>query len=161
MGSTPETYGDVFERFERDGVRYVVVSGVAVVLRGHVRPVADLDVVIDPAPDESQRAMRVLGQLGFVPSVPLPLSMLTVLRMFDREEREVDVFVRYHIPFAEMWASSELVRVGDRPARVVSLEHLLRSKRVNGRPHDLSDIEALLALEASGRGRDASEGGVD
>jgi hypothetical protein len=136
----------VFERFGRDGVRYVVVSGVAVVLRGHARPVADLDVVIDPAPDESLRAMRALGGLGFVPSLPLPLSMLTVLRLFDRTGREVDLFVRYHIPFAELWASSELIRVGACPARVVSLEHLLRAKRINGRPHDLSDIEALLAL---------------
>jgi hypothetical protein len=146
--SSPEAYGDVFERFERDGVRYVTVSGVAVVLRGHVRPVADLDIVIDPAPEESRRAMHSLSLLGFVPSIPLPLSMLTVLRMFDQTQREVDVFVRYHILFADLWAGSELISVGDRPARVASLEHLLRAKRVNGRPHDLSDIEALLALEA-------------
>jgi hypothetical protein len=148
VGSTPEAYCDVFERFERDGVRYVTVSGVAVVLRGHVRPVADLDVVIDPAPDESRRATDALSLLGFVPSIPLPLSLLTVLRMFDLTQREVDVFVRYHIPFAELWADSELVRVGDCLARVASLEHLLRAKRINGRPHDLSDIEALLALKA-------------
>jgi hypothetical protein len=159
MGTTPETYGDVFSLFERERVRYVVVSGVAVVLRGHIRPVADLDVVIDPAPEESNRAMHVLGRLGFVPSIPLPLSMVTMLRMFDQGQREVDVFVRYHVPFAEQWASSELIRVGDRLARVTSLEHLLRAKRVNGRPHDLSDIEALLALEASGHSRDACDGG--
>lgn len=149
MGTSPETYSDVFGLFERERVRYVVVSGVAVVLRGHVRPLADLDVVIDPAPDESNRAMRALGRLGFVPSIPLPLSMVTVLRMFDRGQREIDLFVRYHIPFSELWAGSELIRVGDCPARVISLEHLLRSKRVNGRPHDLSDIEALLALEGN------------
>jgi hypothetical protein len=35
----------------------------------------------------------------------------------------------------------------------VSLEHLLRAKRINGRPHDLSDIAALLALEARGQSR--------
>jgi hypothetical protein len=150
MGSSPETYCDVFERFGRDGVRYVVVSGVAVVLRGHVRPVEDLDVVVDPAPDESQRALRALALLGFVPSLPLPLSMLTVVRMFDQEQREVDLFVRYCIPFADLWADSELLGVGGCAARVMSLEHLLRAKRTNGRPHDLLDVEALLAPEARG-----------
>src|SRR5215218_249407 len=97
--STPEDYCDLFNRLEDDGVRYVVISGVAVVLHGHVRPIADLDIVIDPAPDEAGRALRTLAGTGFVPSIPLPLNLLSVLRMFDRAQREVDVFVRYHIPF--------------------------------------------------------------
>ena len=72
--------------------------------------------------------------------------MLTVLRMFDHAKREIDVFVRYHIPFDRMWADLRQVRVGDGVARIVSLEHLLQAKRINGRPHDLSDIAGLLAL---------------
>jgi hypothetical protein len=145
-GATPETYSDVFDRLERDGIRYAVISGVAVVLHGHIRPVADLDVVIDPAPEQAERALRALAGRGFVPSVPLPLSMLTVLRMFDHSRREVDVFVRFHIPFDQLWANSRQVRVGGGLARIVSLDHLLQAKRINGRPHDLSDIAALLAL---------------
>jgi hypothetical protein len=145
-GATPETYSDVFDRLERDGIRYAVISGVAVVLHGHVRPVADLDVVIDPAPGEVVRALGALAGCGFVSSLPLPMSMLTVLRMFDQSEREVDVFVRYHIPFDRLWADSRQVRVGDAVVRIVSLDHLLQAKRINGRPHDLSDLAALLAL---------------
>ena len=76
--------------------------------------------------------------------------MLSILRMFDHSEREVDVFVRYHIPFDQLWARSQHVRVGKSVARVVSLEHLLPAKRINGRPHDLLDIAGLLALESRG-----------
>ncbi len=147
---TPASYGDVFDRLERDHVRYVVVSGMAVVLHGYIRPVADLDIVIDAASHEAHKAMHALTLTGFVPSIPLPLSVLTVLRMFDSTQREVDVFVRYCIPFDELWASSECVRVGASTARVMSLEHLLRAKRIHGRPHDLLDIEGLLALKAPG-----------
>lgn len=125
-----------------------MISGVAVVLHGHVRPVADLDIVIHPAPEESARALRALASTGFVPSLPLPLSMLSVLRMFDRTQREVDVFVRYAIPFDELWAGSEHRRAGHSVVRVISLEHLLRAKQINGRPHDLLDIAGLLALDA-------------
>lgn len=149
---TPVSYVDVFDSLERDHVRYVVVSGMAVVLHGYVRPIVDLDIVIDGAPDEARRAMHALNLLGFVPSLPLPLSVVTVMRMFDRSQREVDVFVRYHIPFEELWAHSENVRVGDHVARVVSPDHLIQAKRITGRPHDLLDVEGLLALE--GRGRD-------
>ncbi len=147
--ATPEIYCDVFDRLERESVRYAVISGVAVVLHGYLRPIFDLDIVIDPAPDEASRALRVLASNGFVSSLPIPLSMVSVMRMFDRSQREVDVFVRYHIPFDELWKGSQHMRVGESSvARVISLEHLLRAKRINGRPHDLLDIEGLLALEA-------------
>ncbi|HEX8139154.1 MAG TPA: hypothetical protein VF544_16425 [Pyrinomonadaceae bacterium] len=145
---SPETYSDVFERLERDQARYVVVGGVAVVLHGYVRPIADLDLVIDRAPEEINRAMRALSGLGFVPSIPLPLSALTVLRMFDQHEREIDVFVRYAIPFEELRRDSAQVHIGRSTVRIISREHLLRVKRINGRAHDLMDVEALLALEA-------------
>lgn len=154
--ATPDVYCDVFDRLERDGVRYAVVSGVAVVLHGHVRPIADLDIVIDPAPEQASRALRALVHGGFVPSIPLPLSMLSVLRLFDPARREVNVFPRYHIPFGDLWDASERVRVGASVARVVSLAHLLHAKRVNGRPHDLLDIAALLALSAGGGERQES-----
>jgi hypothetical protein len=153
--ATPEIYSDVFDLLESRSVRYVVVSGVAVVLHGHVRPVLDLDIVIDSTPEQANRAMQALALAGFAPSIPLPLSLLTVLRMFDQSEREVDVFVRYHIPFAELWGSSVPIAVGDRGARVASLEHLLRAKRITGRPHDLMDIEGLLALTQSDLNRRA------
>ena len=142
----PAIYGDVFDRLEHDDVRYVVISGVAVVLHGHRRPIADLDIVIDPTPDEARRALQALAHTGFVPSIPLPLRLLSVVRMFDCSQREVDVFVRYCIPFHDLWASSARMRVGDGIVRVASLTHVLEAKRINGRPHDLLDIAGLLSL---------------
>jgi hypothetical protein len=144
---SPVDYCDIFEALERNGVQYVVVSGVAVVLHGHVRPVFDLDIVIASTADEQNRAVKTLLRAGFVPSIPVPLDMLTVLRMFDQSGREIDVFARYHIPFNELWANSEQRRVGNQLARVVSLEHLLQAKRTTGREHDLMDVDALLALQ--------------
>jgi hypothetical protein len=155
--SGPGAYGDVFDQLERDGVRYVVIGGVAVCLHGHVRPVADLDIVIDPAPDEADRALRALARSGFVPSLPLPLTMLSVLRMFDRSQREVDVNVRYHIPFDALWAEARQVRAGVGFVRVASLDHLIHAKRITARPHDLQDVAGLLQVRRDGSG--ASDSG--
>jgi hypothetical protein len=148
--ASPETYCDVFERLELEEVRYVVIGGVAVALHGHARPVADLDIIVDPAPEEAARALHALTCAGFVPTLLLPLSMLSVLRLFDRSRREVNVFVRDQIPFEELWAVSERRRVGGVDARVEALEHLLRAKRATGRPHDLLDVAGLLALNDGG-----------
>jgi hypothetical protein len=53
--------------------------------------------------------------------------------MFDSSQREVDVFVRYGA-FEELWTSSETVQVNDSVVRVMSLDHLLRAKRISARP---------------------------
>jgi hypothetical protein len=137
---------DLCNRLEQADVRYVAVSGTAVVLHGFMRPSADLDVVISRAPDEVTRAMNALMCAGFMPSLPLPMSAVTVMRMFDSSQREVDVFVRYAVPFEELWTGSEKVQINDSVVRVMSLEHL-RVKRISARPHDLLDIDGLLALE--------------
>ena len=145
--NTPAAYCDVFEVLERHAVRYVVVSGVAVALHGHVRPVYDLDIVIGGTPDEQNRALQVLLQAGFVSTVPLPLNLVTVMRMFDQHQREIDLFARYHISFSDLWADSVRISVGESVARVASLDHLIRAKRITGRPHDLEDVAGLLALQ--------------
>lgn len=143
----PETFCDVLEHLNRENARYVVVSGFAVVMHGHKRDIADLDIVIDPSPKEAQRCMHALALAGFIPSIPLPLEMLTVLRLFDRLSREVDVFVRYHIPFEELWSVSEYVKVGNQMARIAALEHVVQVKRIQSRTHDLADIEALMRMD--------------
>lgn len=141
---SPSTYSDVFDRLEAEGIRYVVVGGMAVYLHGYERPVEDLDIVI--APSEADRAVHTLMLAGFVSSVPLPLSMLTMMRMFDSEQREIDLFVRYMIPFEELWQGSVHVSVENSLARVMSLEHLLKDRRMHARASYLQDIEGLLAL---------------
>lgn len=143
----PESFCDVLEHLNRANARYVVVSGFAVVMHGHKREIVDLDVVMDPSPVETQRCMHALALAGFMPSIPLPLEMVSVLRMFDRLSREVDVFVRYQIPFQELWSSSESVRVGNQMVRIAALEHVVQVKRTLSRPHDLADIEALTRMK--------------
>lgn len=159
--ATPEFYCDVFDRLEREKVRYVVVGGIAVCLRGYVRPVADLDIVVDGSPGEAQRALTTLMAGGFVPTLPLPLSALSVLRMFDGMRREVDLFVRYYISFEQLVSDAEMLEVGNSRARVASFEHVIRVKRVTRRPHDLEDIEALLSRVEGGRGEKTGQQGED
>jgi hypothetical protein len=148
--ATPETYNDVFERLEHAGVRYVVIGGVAVVLHGHVRPVADLDIVISPVPEEHGRVLDALTEAGFVSGQPESLTTESELRMLDPAGRAVDIFAQYHVPFEDVWAGSERRSLGGSVVQVVSLEQLLRAKWATGRPHDVQDITALLEIKATG-----------
>ncbi|MDT7604026.1 MAG: hypothetical protein QOF61_2023 [Acidobacteriota bacterium] len=150
------SYADVLSWLERDGVRYVVVGGVAIQLHGYERETRDLDIVVDAAPAEAERATRSLISAGFAPTLPLPLAMLTVLTFLDRAGRSIDVFARYHVPFDELCANSERVQIDGGSVRVASLADIIRAKQLTRQPQHLLDAEWLLAqakLRAPERGR--------
>lgn len=67
-------------------VEYLVVGGVAVVLHGHLRTTADLDLVIRLEPDNVQRAMAQLTRLGLRPRAPVALESFA-----DPQQRSQDL----------------------------------------------------------------------
>lgn len=168
MGTRPLL--DVIAALEAAEVRAVVVGGVAVVLHGHVRMTADLDLVLDPDPDNLLAALGVLRDQGLRPRLPVPPEQfadpairerwvrtqhLTVFSLHDPDDprREVDLFAEPPVPFEELWRDSVVMRVGTQDVRVASVEHLLHMKRAAGRPRDLDDIEALEEIRAEEDGR--------
>ena len=144
--ASPEDFCDVFEELRAAGVPYVVVGGVAVVLHGYQRSVLDLDISVSSNPHDANLTMQALMMRGFVPSIPLPLNMVSVLRMFDGSGREVDLVVRALVPFDELWPDSIEMPVGNTVARVASLSKLIRAKQLRNRPDDIEDIERLKQI---------------
>jgi hypothetical protein len=143
---TPIDYSDVFQQLSRDNVRYVVVGSFAAVLHGDTRDIADLDIVISREPQEATRAIRSLAFAGFVPTLPLPLTMVSVMRLFDSEGRELDVFVRYAVPFEELLERSAEFEVGQTTVRIASIADLIRAKQTRANANDLEDVKRLSEL---------------
>jgi hypothetical protein len=157
----------VLAALEAAQVRYLVVGGVAVVLHGHLRTTADLDLVVELAPDNARRAVAALGSLGFRPRAPVPAEQfadaaarkawveekgLTVFSLWsDRlPDVEVDLFVNEPFRFDEAYARAVRVPLDTTTVSVVSLADLVALKRASGRPVDLADVEALEALAGKG-----------
>jgi hypothetical protein len=64
----------VLAALEHAKVRYLVVGGVAVVLHGHLRVTADLDLVVDLDPANARAARTALAGLGYRARAPVPLE---------------------------------------------------------------------------------------
>lgn len=153
----------VLTALEREGVRYLVVGGVAVVLHGYLRTTVDLDLVVQLEPENVRRAIRAFQALGFEPRVPVPMEAFGDVEERGRWVREknarvfslwhpdepgflVDLFVEEPFDFGERYGRAVVARVGEQDVRVLALEDLLEMKRDTGRPRDLADVEALLKL---------------
>ncbi|MEX0990608.1 MAG: hypothetical protein WD206_09990 [Actinomycetota bacterium] len=127
----------IFAALDEAGVRYVVVGGVAVVLHGHARLTADLDIAIDLAPQAARDAIDGLQRLGLRPRVPVDASDfadpevrarwiadrdMRVLSLWDPANpmRSLNLFVENPIDFEELWIGSEVVDLDDMQIRVAS-----------------------------------------
>ena len=156
---------DVLAVLEGAGVRYLVVGGVAVVLHGHLRTTADLDLVVALDRDNALRTVSALKRIGFTPRAPVPIEQfadastrsswveekgLTVFSVWsDRfPGLEVDLFVQEPLEFEGAWGRRVVVKLESTRAAIASLADLVAMKRAAGRPQDIADVEALEALAA-------------
>ena len=163
MSERASFFEDFFRVLNQDGVRYIVVGGVAVVLHGHARFTADIDLVVDLDPAAARLAIRSLTGMGLEPRVPVQPEAfadperrqewiedrgMKVFSLYDPGDplRNVDLFVESPVPFDELWSRSKLIALPTGEVRVASLDDLITMKEAAGRPQDSADIRALEAL---------------
>jgi len=159
----------ILAALDANGVRSVVVGGVATVLHGHARLTADLDLVVDLRADQPARAMRTLTKLGLVPMLPVEAMQfadpairelwvstrnLKVFSLHDPADplRQVDLFAEDPMPFDDLWDRAVEMRLASVTVRVASIDDLIAMKRRAARPQDLADIEALELIRDRGEG---------
>lgn len=157
------SFGAIFDALDESGARYVVVGGLAVVLHGYARLTADIDLVVDLAPEQALRAIAALTRIGMRPRAPVDAQAfadagarrtwieekgMKVFSMHDPDRPlvEVDLFVEPPIAFEELVARAEWIAIGERRVRVASIADLIAMKRAAGRPKDQEDIAALEAI---------------
>jgi len=162
-------YEPIFAALNRAEVRYVVVGGVAVVLHGHARLTADLDLAVDLSAPAAKKTIETLVRLGLEPRPPVdPFGFadpnqraawieeknMQVFSMWSPANPllAVDLFVEEPIPFEDLWARSQAVPLGNISVRIAAISDLISMKRRAGRPQDLIDIEELEKIELEKRG---------
>lgn len=156
----------VLSALERADVRYLVVGGVAVVLHGHLRTTADLDLVVQLQPGNVDRAVSALASVGLRPRAPVPFSTftdptsrrrlideknVTVFSLWNPEQPgfEVDLFAEEPFDFDSVYARAVRVRLDEVEVSVIGIDDLIENKSRVARPRDLEDVIALRALRSA------------
>ena len=167
----PSDFELIFQALEKARVQYLVVGGVAVVLHGHPRFTADLDLILALEPPNVLAAIAALGQLGYRPRAPVPVEQfanaeirrewirdkgLTVFSLWspNHPATEIDLFVEEPFPFVDAYRRATRADLDGIPVTVASIPDLIDLKHRASRPKDLEDIRALEALLADREGHD-------
>ncbi len=140
------------------------MGGVAVVLHGHPRFTADLDLVVELTASNASAAIAALQTLGYRPRAPVRAEDFAVedIRASWRKDKgltvfslwsssypgtEVDLFVEEPFDFGEAWSRRLDALLEDATTvHVVGIDDLRALKASVGRPKDVDDIAQLDAI---------------
>lgn len=145
------------------GVRFVLVGGLAAQLRGAAVPTDDADIVYDRASDNLERLSTFLrregsslrgapGRVVFAAD-PRTLAHTSALAL---ETRSGPLDLRQRVAgigeYGAALARASVVPVAGRAVPTLSLEALVGSRRASGRPRDREQLPLLEELASRGPG---------
>jgi len=129
-------------------VRYVVIGATAFPVHGYARATLDVDVFIKATPENAQRTLAALQDVGYDVTDVTVADLLTKKLLIRQYILETDIhpFVT-GVTFEEVWRNRVRDKIGHTPANFASLDDLIRMKQAAGRPRDLEDLRVLLKLK--------------
>ena len=152
----PATWDDVQRvalLLDEAGVRYALIGGYALAAHGLVRFSEDIDLLVDPSPDNTHRWIDALSKLpdGAARELASDAALLDPARPYPvriNDEFTVDVMpAACGHSWQELSAYIEQIAVEGRPLKVLSLQGLLLTKE-GMRDRDRADAAAIRsALE--------------
>lgn len=146
-----EDFRDLLRALRDAEVRYLVVGAYAVSYHAAPRATADLDVWVEPTPDNASRVLAALAAFG-APAGQLAIDDLTsddLVYQIGVAPRRIDLMTGITgVTFAEAWVSRAEAEYGGVRFPLIGLDALIRNKRALGRPRDLEDLAALLARKS-------------
>ncbi len=145
------------------GVDFVVIGGIAAVVRGSARLTQDLDVIYSREAANLKALAKALAALdvrlrGVEENVPFvaderALRRTSVLTL-DTKAGPLDILVEPSgaPSYAQLRRDADRITVGGIPVLIASIDHLVAMKVAAGRAKDLADIEELEAIRRLGGG---------
>ncbi len=132
---------------ETESVRFLMIGGYAVMRYTEPYHTKDLDLWVDPSPDNAVRLLRALTAFG-APIGDLEPEFFTTPGNFyqigvSRWRVDLLTSVSSELPFESAWKRRVQTTLGGFPLFMIGLDDLIAVKEAAGRPRDMIAVEEL------------------
>lgn len=139
-------FEELFACLTHRNVRALVVGGYAVAFHGQPRFTKDIDVFVEPSPENAERLLAALADFGFG-SLGLTAADFAspgkIIQLGVAPNR-VDLLTTIDgVTFEDAWRGRVQGHYGSQVVDYIGRAELIRNKQASGRPQDLIDIEGL------------------
>ena len=137
---------DIIRALSDAEARFIIVGAYAVNMYVDPRATSDLDIWIEPAPDNAVKVINALKDFG-APLTGISESDFAspgVTFQIGIPPRRIDLLTEISgLQFAEAWQDHALFPFGPFTIPFLSKQALIKNKRATGRPKDLADLDVL------------------
>lgn len=130
----------------KNQVEYLVVGGYAVSIHGYPRYTGDLDIWINPTPQNASLVVQTINQFGFS-SFELKEEDFTkqygIIQLGYPPVRIDIINTIDGVDFNECYARKAVFDIDGLKINFINLEDLIKNKKTTARPRDIDDIENL------------------
>ncbi len=134
----------IVRTLNRKKVRYLLAGGLAGILHGVPRTTVDVDIMIDPRPNNVSAAVKALVSLGLVPDTEVVAEILGMGGTTFTNDREVDVITSPVLgSFDVLWKRRQTFTYKGVKIPVISLDDHRAILRKLRRRQDLEDLRFL------------------
>ncbi len=156
-------YLAIFKGLNEAGIDYLVMGGLAVNFYGVPRMTYDIDIAALPDRENLVKTVRLFGEWGYKPRVPvnpedladesirdgwLKEKNMTAFTFYSESLPigEIDLLFHLPVPYAELREKAVYMDIQGVKVPVISIGHLIQLKSLTGREQDLADVEYLKMI---------------
>ena len=139
-------FKEFVELLIKNKVEYLIVGGYAVAIHGYPRYTGDLDIWLNPTPENAKSIVKTVNEFGFS-SFNLTLSDFTkpgnVIQLGYPPLR-IDLLTEVDgVIFKECFINRKEVEIDNLIVNFIGYADLIKNKKQSGRLRDINDIENL------------------
>ena len=137
---------DLLRELRAAEARFMVVGAYAVSFHSHPRTTGDIDIWVEPTPENAAKIMAALSAFG-APIEDLRATDLAtdgLVYQIGVAPRRIDLLTSLTgLDFTSAWRHHVMGNLGGVECPIIGRDELIHNKRALGRPRDLADLEAL------------------
>lgn len=143
-------FRDLLKTLNDCGVRYLIAGGYAVMYYTEPRFTKDIDIWVEPTPDNAKKVWQALAEFG------APLEQVSLADFCNKDliyqigvaPNRIDIMMDIPgVDFDKAWVNKTESHYGDVPIYILSLDDLIQAKKQAGREQDLLDLKNLKAVQ--------------
>lgn len=141
-------YEEFIDELNAHGVRYLIIGAHAVALYARPRATKDLDILLDPSPQNAKKVLAALRDFFGGADIGYSIEDLTnpdwIIQLGVAPVR-IDLMFTLpnNLNFKKIWNNRVEKRFGTVKAYYIGFNDLIRAKKASGRIQDRADIQVL------------------
>jgi hypothetical protein len=146
----PPDWSEFIGLLNAHGVRYLVVGAHALAANGRPRATQDIDLLVEPTPQNTERLGKALHEFGFAELAQEAHQFTEPDRMatLGNPPLRIDIMSTISgVSFDEAFDGRLVAKFGDHEVGFLGREAFIKNKRASGRPKDLADIALLEEID--------------